>query len=141
MAGKVTSGNHPMVEQGCHFDILVFDVDDAQEWLDKYPGWRLTEPSGSGEETDSGDGAETPESYLPFTTGQGQPAGFWVHPGLAPRIVNFYFVESVAAYVSQAQGTILEQGDKHPRDDKPYAMVVAPGGLVYGVHEHDFSKD
>lgn len=118
--GKSTDA--PKMEEGCHFDILVFDVDDAQEFLEEASQWRF-EPALN-------------TIYISFTTGNNEEGGIWVHPGLAPRVVNFYKVQSVANFLSQHQSIIvLEQGPQHPRDNKPYAMFAAPGGVVYGVHE------
>ena len=122
MGSSGKTGEAPKMEEGCHFDILVFDVADAQEFLEQASQWRFVPSMNT--------------IYISFTTGNNQEGGIWVHPGLAPRTVNFYKVQSVAAYMSQTQGIIpLEQGLQHPRDNKPYAIFAAPGGVVYGVHE------
>jgi len=114
--------NAPKMQEGCHVDIVVFDVADAQEFLEEASQWRFVPAMQT--------------TYISFTFGNNQEGGIWVHPGLAPRVINFYKVVSVSAYINQTPAIIpLDQGTNHPRDGKPWAVFAAPGGVVYGIHE------
>ncbi len=108
--------------ESCHFDVLVFDLDDAQEFLEQATQWRFPEHK---------------TTYVTFTLPNNAEGGLWVHPALAPRVVTFYKVTSVSDFMDSMAGAVipLDEGDHHPRDNNPYAIFVAPTGQVLGVHE------